>query len=109
MLSVEGVNKSAISRVKKIAWNTVHRWIERAGESCRNYSNKTLKGFEIKELQADELCTFVGNKKKAIWIFTAMDCDGSGQAQLLEHVRTTGASSEKIKRKQTPTNRDGRI
>ncbi len=73
MLSVEGVNKSAISRVKKIAWNTVHRWIERAGESCRNYSNKTLKGFEIKELQADELCTFVGNKKKAIWIFTAME------------------------------------
>jgi hypothetical protein len=65
MLSVEGMNKSAISRVKKIGWNTVHRWLERAGEACRNYSNKTLKGFEIKELQADELCTFVGSKKKA--------------------------------------------
>ena len=73
VMSVEGVNKSAISRVKSPAWNMVHRWLERAGESCRNYSNKTLKGFEIKELQADELCTFVGNKKKATWIFTAME------------------------------------
>jgi transposase-like protein len=25
-LSVEGLNKSAIARVKRIAWNTVHRW-----------------------------------------------------------------------------------
>ncbi len=73
MLSVEGMNKSAISRVKKIGWNTVHRWLERAGESCRNYSNKTLKDIEIEELQADELCTFVGSKKKATWIFTAME------------------------------------
>ncbi len=73
MLSVEGMNKSAISRVKKIGWNTVHRWLDRAGESCRNYSNKTLKCFEIEELQVDEVCTFVGNKKKATWIFTAME------------------------------------
>ena len=26
-LSVEGVNKSAIARVKQIAWNTVDRWL----------------------------------------------------------------------------------
>jgi len=29
-LSVEGLNKSAIARVKGIAWNTAHRWLERA-------------------------------------------------------------------------------
>jgi transposase-like protein len=29
-LSVEGRNKSAIARVKRIAWNTVHRWLEKA-------------------------------------------------------------------------------
>jgi transposase-like protein len=28
-LSVEGLNKSAIARVKRVAWNTVHRWLER--------------------------------------------------------------------------------
>ena len=29
-LTVEGLNKSAIARVKGIAWNTVRRWLERA-------------------------------------------------------------------------------
>src|SRR5262245_40284268 len=29
-LSVEGLNKSAIARVKRIAWNTVARWLEKA-------------------------------------------------------------------------------
>ena len=29
-LSVEGLNKSAIARVKRIAWNTVHRWLAKA-------------------------------------------------------------------------------
>jgi hypothetical protein len=27
-LSVEGLNKSAIARVKRIAWNAVHRWLQ---------------------------------------------------------------------------------
>src|SRR5689334_25193837 len=29
-LSVEGLNKSAIARVNQIAWNTVHRWLQKA-------------------------------------------------------------------------------
>jgi len=40
-LSVEGVNKSAISRVKGIAWNTVHRWLERAGEAADDSMTRT--------------------------------------------------------------------
>jgi transposase-like protein len=31
-LSVEGLNKSALARVKRIAWNTVHHWVEKAAE-----------------------------------------------------------------------------
>ena len=72
-LSVEGVNKSAISRVKGISWNTVHRWLERAAASCRRFTEKTTTGLEISELQADELCTYVGKKEKSTWIFTALD------------------------------------
>jgi hypothetical protein len=37
VMSVEGINKSAIFRVKFLALNTVHRWLERAGESGQNY------------------------------------------------------------------------
>ena len=36
-LSVEGLNKSAIARVKRIAWNTVHRWLEKAADLCRRF------------------------------------------------------------------------
>jgi len=72
-LSVEGVNKSAISRVKGISWNTVHRWLERAAACCRRFNDRNTFGLEIPELQADELRTFVGGKERAAWIFTAID------------------------------------
>ena len=72
-MSVEGVNKSAISRVKGIGWNTVHRWLERAGESCRRFSDKKLEGFELEEFQADEIRTIVGGKEDVIWIFAGIE------------------------------------
>jgi DNA-directed RNA polymerase specialized sigma24 family protein len=37
-LSVEGLNQSAIARAKRISWNTVHRWLERAAGCCRRFS-----------------------------------------------------------------------
>ena len=72
-LSVEGVNKSAIARVKQIAWNTVHRWLERAARCCRRFSNRKIKGLSISELQADEIRTLVGGKEQSIWIFVVID------------------------------------
>jgi transposase-like protein len=42
-LSVEGVNKSAIARVKGMAWNTVHRWLERAAVWCRRFSDRKIR------------------------------------------------------------------
>src|SRR5262245_16402678 len=33
-LSIEGLNKSAIARLKRIAWNTVDRWLEKAAYVC---------------------------------------------------------------------------
>ena len=46
-LSVEGVNKSAIARAKRVAWNTVHRWLEKAAGWCRRFSHRKLKGLSI--------------------------------------------------------------
>ena len=42
-LSVEGISKSAISRVQSVDWNTVHRWLEKAAKSCRQ-STSYLSG-----------------------------------------------------------------
>jgi hypothetical protein len=56
-LSVEGLNKSAIARAKRIAWNTVHRWLEKAAAFCRRFSDRKIAGIAITELQADEIRT----------------------------------------------------
>ena len=72
-LSVEGLNKSAIARVKRIAWNTVDRWLERAADSCHRFNDRTITGLAIEELQADEIRTFVGGKQQPIWVFAAID------------------------------------
>src|SRR5215831_12544935 len=53
-LRVEGLNKWAITRVKRISWNTVHRWLEKASACCRRFTNRKIKNLSGRELQADE-------------------------------------------------------
>src|SRR5262245_53038728 len=72
-LSVEGLNKSAIARVKQIAWNTVARWLENAACSCRRCNDRRIATPAVAELQADEIRTIVGCKEQPIWIFTTID------------------------------------
>ena len=52
-LSVEGMNKSAIARVTRRAWNTIARWLALASEAARQFNDRMIRGFELKELQAD--------------------------------------------------------
>jgi transposase-like protein/IS1 family transposase len=72
-LSVEGLNKSAIARVKRVAWNTVHRWLERAAGWCRRFSDRNITRFAAVELQADEIRTIVGKKQQSVWVFVLID------------------------------------
>src|SRR5687767_10451099 len=73
-LSVEGVNKSTIARAKRIAWNTVDRWLEKAAEFCRRFNTLKITKIHIRELQADEICTIVGGQKHpSVWIFAAIE------------------------------------
>jgi transposase-like protein/IS1 family transposase len=72
-LSVEGLNQSAIARVKRIAWNTFHRWLERATVWCRLFNDRKIRRLSLAELQADEMRTIVGGKEQSIWIFVVME------------------------------------
>ena len=72
-LSIEGVSKSAIARVKRIGWNTVDRWLERAAAYCRRFNDVTITALEIPEIQADEIRTFAGGKDDVVWIFATLD------------------------------------
>jgi transposase-like protein len=72
-LSVEGLNKSAIARVKRVAWNTVHRWLERAGAWCRWFNDRRIRRLSFAELQADEIQTIIGGKEQPVWVFVVLD------------------------------------
>jgi hypothetical protein len=67
--SVEGLNKSAIARAKRLAWSTVHRWLEQAAAWCRRFSHRKVKGLSIAELQVDDIRTMVGGKERPVWVF----------------------------------------
>src|SRR5215831_19382802 len=93
-LSVEGLNKSAIARAKQITWNTVHRWLERAGACSRRFSHRKIKGLSLAELQADEIRAIVGSKEQQIWVFVVIAVSTRlwpstvvGKTKLLQHTR----------------------
>ena len=91
-LSVEGVNKSAIARLKRLAWNTVHRWLEKAAACCRLFNDQKVNRLSVEELQADEIRTIIGSREQAIWVFVVIDVwsrllavDGRRQTKLPQH------------------------
>ena len=72
-LRVEGVSLSAIARTERLAWNTVARWLGRAGAVCRRFSHGRTTGFVAQELQADEIRSFTGGKTRPTWVFAAIE------------------------------------
>jgi IS1 family transposase len=72
-MTVEGVGISSISRIKCFSWNTIANWQYLACKAAGKFNNHKLKGVELIELQADEIRTFAGTKKKPIWIFVAIE------------------------------------
>ena len=71
-LRVEGVSISATARVTGHSRNTIARWLERASTAAR-FNQLMVRDFDIMELQADELCTFIGNKSKTLWLFATIE------------------------------------
>ena len=72
-LRVEGVSISATARLTGRSRNTVARWLERASRAAERFNRQMLRDFEIVELQADELYTFIGSKSRPTWLFAAIE------------------------------------
>ena len=64
---------SATARVTGHARNTIARWLERASTAAKRFNQRMLRDFEIIERQADELCTFIGNKSRATGLCAAIE------------------------------------
>ena len=58
---------SATARVTGHARHTIARWLERASTAAKCFNQRMLRDFEIIELQADELCTFIGASVIKCW------------------------------------------
>ena len=72
-MSVNGVGKSAIARTRRLSRSTVCRWLDVASRYARHFNSRALEGYELTELQADEIRTFVGSKQRVRWLFTALE------------------------------------
>ena len=72
-LRMEGASIAAIARLKGLSWNTVARWLEKAGARAAHFNDERLRHFELIELQADELRTFALGKKTPTWVYTTME------------------------------------
>lgn len=72
-LRMEGSSIAGISRLTGLSWNTVARWLEKAGVHAARFNDQRLRGFELLELQVDELRAFAQGKSDVVWIFTAME------------------------------------
>ena len=72
-LRVEGVSISATARLTGRSRNTIARWLDRASTTAERFNQQMLRDFEIIELQADELYTFVGSKSRAMWLFAIIE------------------------------------
>ena len=72
-MCVHGMGISAMARIKRMAWGTVAHWLESAATCATRFNDRMLKGFVIRELQADEIRTFVGTKKRVSWVLTTLE------------------------------------
>ena len=72
-LRVEGVSISATARVTGHSRNTIARWLERASTAAKRFNDGMLSDFDLIELQADELCTFIGNKSQIFWLLATIE------------------------------------
>ena len=56
-----------------LAAYTVARWLERAASVCRRFNHGRTTGFVATELQADEIRSFTGGKRRPTWVFAAIE------------------------------------
>jgi len=83
---IEGNSILSTSRITGAAKNTIIDFLEQAGEACSDFQDKAMVNLPCKELQLDEVWSFVGckekNKKEAIgqhpgdvWTWTSICSD----------------------------------
>ena len=83
---IEGNSVLSTSRITGVAKNTILDYLSEAGEACAEFQDKAMMSLPCKELQLDEVWSFVGCKEKNkataigqhpgdVWTWTAICAD----------------------------------
>jgi IS1 family transposase len=85
---VEGNSMRATARMAGCAFNTVSKLLLDLGDACAEYQDRTLRDLDCKQVQCDEIWSFVHSKAKNVrdeqkdefgygdvWCWTAIDAD----------------------------------
>jgi IS1 family transposase len=67
------MNRSAIAEFLERSYNTIDRWQKRATVVSKQFSHRHMQDYVIRELQADELATYVSRKTKSTWVITMIE------------------------------------
>ena len=62
----EGSSVRSTERVTGIHRDTIIRLMQRVGETCADFSDKTLRDLNCKRIEVDEIWGFVGKKNKSV-------------------------------------------
>ncbi len=84
---VEGNSIRATARMVGVAKRTVSNLLRDVGAHAKNYHDRMVRGVEAKQVQADEIWSFIGKKERQVpkerrggeqgdcWTYTALDRD----------------------------------
>jgi len=67
------MSRAAIARIEAVNWNAADRWVCRAAVYAGKFNECNTRGFELTELQADELKTFAQSKRHSTGVFTTLE------------------------------------
>ena len=62
----EGIGINAACRVTGASKNTVLKLLADVGRACQLYQDQTMRGLTIKQVQVDEIWSFIGMKQKNV-------------------------------------------
>jgi transposase len=65
-LLVEGMSIRSIERVTQVHRDTIMRLLLLAGERCQQLMDSKVRGLKTRYVQADEIWTFVGKKRRNV-------------------------------------------
>jgi insertion element IS1 protein InsB len=71
-LYLEGLSLRGIERLLKISHVTVLKWVRQWGKAIARL-RREAEPKEVRQVEIDELCSYIGEKKKQKWVWVGVD------------------------------------